>query len=523
MKTYFWKIFVFLFLPVVLTGCIKNDIPYPHIRQLILSLEARGEEKPALIDSANLIATVYLDERVDIESVSFREFTYSENAECSENLLEGTYDLTRPIIVTLHRYYDYQWIVRAEQNIVRYFEVEGQIGETEINVDTHRIIVKVPVTADLSDLTLNRIKLGPAQVTQLTPDIQPGKIDLSKPFRVAVFCHGRTEYWYIVAEKTEMLVTTTAADAWSQVLWAYGQGPADGKNGFQYKESSSSEWIDVPAEYVQNNQGTFYCRVPHLTPLTEYSVRAVSGKEIGNEIKVTTQATADIPDGDFEQWWLNGKIWCPWNKNGDRFWDTGNTGTAVMGQSNVVPTDYTPSGSGKAAELSTGFFGIAGIGKLGAGSIFTGSFAKVDGTNGILDFGRPWTLRPTKLRGYYRYKSEPINYASAEWANLKGRPDSCHIYVALTDWTAPYQIRTNPKNRNLFDKNASYVIGYGELINGETMDGYKEFEIEIDYRTTTVMPSYMLITCAASKYGDYFTGGVGSTLWVDQLSFMWDY
>ncbi len=148
---------------------------------------------------------------------------------------------------------------------------------------------------------------------------------------------------------------------------------------------------------------------------------------------------------------------------------------------------------------------------------------KVDGTNGILDFGRPWNLRPTKLKGYYQYKTADIDYASAELEYLKGRPDSCHIYVALTDWTAPFEIRTNPKNRNLFDKNADYVIGYGELVFGGTMDGYQPFEIEINYRSTSRVPSYMQITAAASKYGDYFTGGAGAVLYVDEFSFDYDY
>lgn len=117
----------------------------------------------------------------------------------------------------------------------------------------------------------------------------------------------------------------------------------------------------------------------------------------------------------------------------------------------------------------------------------------------------------------------PIDYASAEFNHLKGVPDSCHIYVALTDWTAPYEIRTNPKNRNLFNKDADYVIAYGELISGADMDSYKPFEIVLNYKDTSKVPSYIQITCSASKYGDYFTGGNGSKLWVDQFTFDWDY
>lgn len=523
-KKYNLPILVFsLFVLAIGSGCIKNDIPYPHIKQLILSLSADGEIRRADIDSTQLVATVYLDEDVDIEKVSFNEFSYTDGAECSVNLLEGEYDLSRPFVVTLHKYYDYQWLIVGSQDILRYFEVEGQIGDTEINADACRVVVKVPESADLSALVLRRVKLGPAGITTITPALEPGVIDLSKPMIVDVISHGRTQKWMIMAERTTQIVATTGADAWANVVWVYGQGQAERNNGFEYKKAGESTWTKVPEQYVTTNQGVFFCYIPHLESLTEYVVRAVSEGEPGNEIKVTTTATEDIPDGDFEQWWLNGKIWCPWNKDGLQFWDTGNTGTAVLGQSNAVPTDYTPTGTGKAAELSTGFFGIAGIGKLGAGSIFTGKFAKVDGTNGILNFGQPWRLRPTRLKGYFRYKTANINYASTEFTDLKGRPDTCHIYVALTDWTAPYEIRTNPKNRNLFDKNASYVIAYGDLQCGETMDAYAEFTIDIDYRDKLKEPSYLLITCAASKYGDYFTGGVGATLWVDNLYFEWDY
>ncbi len=132
-------------------------------------------------------------------------------------------------------------------------------------------------------------------------------------------------------------------------------------------------------------------------------------------------------------------------------------------------------------------------------------------------------VRPTKLRGYYQYTTGPIDYTNKEMTDLKGQPDTCSIYIAMTDWTAPYEIRTNPSNRQLFDKNASYVIGYGELERATSMDAYEEFEIELKYRSTSIMPSFIMITCASSKYGDYFTGSTSSVLYVDQLSLDYDY
>ena len=77
---------------------------------------------------------------------------------------------------------------------------------------------------------------------------------------------------------------------------------------------------------------------------------------------------------------------------------------------------------------------MAGIGKFGAGNLFIGEFKRVDGTNGVLDFGKPFTARTTKLKGYYKYTTAPINYASSDFEALRGKPDTCSIYIVLGDW-----------------------------------------------------------------------------------------
>ncbi len=508
-----------------LWGCIENDLPYPRIQDNILKIEAAGQKSPARIDSTNLTATIYLDELTDIQAVQFTEFEYSSGAICDKDLLAGTWDLSVPMTVEISRYQSYQWMISAEQEIERYFTIAGQIGQTVIDAVGRRIIVNVPENANLSALEITGIKLGPADITTLSPSYRTGStIDLSSPKRIEVTAWGRTEDWTVYVQRIAQVVSTTAVDPWSMVVWAYGQGPADSDNYFEYKEQGASSWTEVPRSEIIKNQGVFSCCIKHLKPLTIYTVRSRSGDNIGNEMTVTTQATETLPDGSFDNWWKNGKVWCPWDENGTPFWDTGNKGATTLGEGNVNPSDYVPAGlSGQSAELKTEFKGIAGIGKLAAGSVFTGSYRKTDGTNGILDFGRPWTVRPTKLRGYYQYTTGDINYSNKEMEYLKGRPDTCSIYIAVTDWTAPYEIRTNPANRQLFDKNASYVIGYGALERSSSMSAYEEFEIELNYRNTALQPSYIMITCASSKYGDYFTGSSQSVLYVDQLSLDYDY
>ena len=507
-----------------LAGCIHNDLPYPTITQTITSLVAVGQSRDAYIDSLGLRATVYLEETTDIQNVRFSEFKVSAGGEADINLLEGSYDLQKPLFVSITRFQTYIWEINAVQNIERYFSVVGQVGESVIDPAACRVIVYLPANSDLTDIKIDEMKLGPEGITTYLPNVTEGGIDLTHPMRIEVICHNRTEYWTIYAELVEQTVGTDNAVAWSEVVWAYGSCEADKEGSFQYKRRDSENWVDIDPSWLTQNGGALTCYIPHLDPLTSYDVRAISGEEIGNVITVTTDDTMDLPDGSFDQWWLkDNKIWCPWDEGGVPYWDTGNTGAATLGQSNVVPTEHTVTGKGLAAELNTKFVGLFGLGKLGAGSIYTGSFAKVDGTNGILDFGREFSLRPTKLKGYYQYQTKDIDYTNSELTDLKGRPDTCHIYIALTDWTAPYQIRTNPNNRQLFNKDADYIIAYGELLYSGVMDDYQPFEIKLEYKDYFTKPTYIQITCAASKYGDFFTGANGAVLYVDEFSLDYDY
>lgn len=520
--------FLFVMFLCISAGCIHNDLPYPKLQQNITSIEVVGQISPTQIDSANLTATVFLSEDVDIYNVSFDNFNFTPGAEVEPNLAEGTYDLSTPLIVNITKYQTYQWIIKAVQNIERYFTIDGQIGETTIDAVSQTIIVQVPSTSKVNALKVTSIKLGPTGHTTLSPAIIAGNTyDFSQPFRVEVNSWNRKDEWTIYVERVQQTVNTDNVVIGSQVIWVYGSCEADKKGSFQYRKKGESDWTTINESWLKQNGGALSCYIPHLEPLTSYEVRAFTPAENGNVINITTDETMDLPDGSFDQWWLkDNKIWFPWNEGGTPYWDTGNTGAATLGQSNVVPSDHTVTGTGKAAELNTKFIGLFGIGKLGAGSIYTGSFKKVDGTNGILDFGRPFNLRPIKLRGYYQYKSVDIDYASRSNPDLQymiGKPDTCHIYFALTDWTAPYEIRTNPNNRQLFNKDADYVIAYGELVYSGNMDNYAPFEIELKYKDLFTRPSYLQITCAASKYGDFFTGGNGSVLYVDEFSLDYDY
>ena len=158
---------------------------------------------------------------------------------------------------------------------------------------------------------------------------------------------------------------------------------------------------------------------------------------------------------------------------------------------------------------------------LAAGNIYTGKFIATSGLGASLDWGVPFTSRPLALKGWYKYQPKTINMVKSPYENLKGQTDICQIQILLTDWEKPFTVDTNTGTFVDFE-NDTHIIAYGKFETSASSSSYQEFSIELDYRDKTRTPKYIVITACASKYGDYFTGGVGSTLYVDEFEFVYD-
>jgi hypothetical protein len=132
-------------------------------------------------------------------------------------------------------------------------------------------------------------------------------------------------------------------------------------------------------------------------------------------------------------------------------------------------------------------------------------------------------LHPTKLKGYYKYKTGAINYTDDTMKDMLGQPDNMSIYIALGDWSEPVEIRTNPKNRKVFDVNDPHIIAYKAIETSVEQLEYIPFELELDYRSTSRVPNYIIVIASSSRWGDYFTGSTESVLCIDEFSLEWDY
>ena len=161
--------------------------------------------------------------------------------------------------------------------------------------------------------------------------------------------------------------------------------------------------------------------------------------------------------------------------------------------------------------------------KFAAASLYTGKFGALVGTSGAwLNWGVPFTSRPTALKGYMQYAPKAIN---RKGSNLpagtpgEGEMDQCGMYCALL--SESLVVDNTKMNEFPNFETDSRVIAYGSLPaeqNVHSNNQWKEVNIPLVYRTLTKKPTHLLIVFSASKYGDYFHGGEGSTLYLDDFS-----
>ncbi len=533
---------------VGLSGCLKNDIPYPVVELEFLSLAGEGfTVGPTGIDRAASKITLSLEEATDIRRVKITEYTLNnEEAKCSVDLLKSPFDMRTPLAVTLSLYQSYDWVIEAEQQIVRTFTVEGQIGETEWDLKNHIARVYVPEKGfDLNQVCVTSLKLGPEGVT--TMSITAEELTSFESVRfVDITYHGDIkERWYLYVIPTEVTVELLAADAWSQVIWLKGMGQSGSQRGFRYRPLGEEEWQEVPE--VKEEGGTFTARLA-VNEESSYEVKAYCGEDETAPRTVTTEGIASLPNSGLEDWCTIKDIVYPYllEDQENPFWGTGNVGAAAVGATltDKYPEPRPDSEGDYCARLQSQYANLAGIGKFAAGNLYVGKYVKNAGTNGIVAFGHPFTLRPTALRFWLKYNCgtvDRIEKLPAGESLQAGDPDIGVIYVALGTWSKEeygyteekgtptlYGTDTSPviiDTRNeatFFDPHGKDVVGYGEMLLRSNVDGWTQITLPIDYVATDIKPTHIVITFSASRYGDYFTGSTQSVMWLDDIELLYN-
>lgn len=305
----------------------------------------------------------------------------------------------------------------------------------------------------------------------------------------------------------------------------------------QYREKNREEWINFENKLAITRAGENTVELKGLKSNTVYECRLVDDMIAEGEysfvssiVEFKTEEEYILPNASMEEWWQNGKAWYPYNQEED-FWDTGNKGsTTISSTDNLTVSSTVIKHTGeKSACLTSKFVGLAGvIGKHGAASLFTGVFAGTEQTtHGIIDLGREYNgSHPTALRVWVNYRPKTADKGGNDKYIKKGELDKGQIYIALS--TEIHRARTYVPSTLITQENLpSTFIAY----NQKTFEGdfgadntLEEVVIPFEYFESahTQAPRYLIILCAASKYGDYFSGGEGSQMYVDDFELIYE-
>lgn len=305
-------------------------------------------------------------------------------------------------------------------------------------------------------------------------------------------------------------------------------------------QTDSEEWKNFGSAF-SITEGTQEVKLQNLATGTEYEVKAIAGDWIEDisryryetdPVSFTTESYYPIPNGSLESWSQTSKYWEPFAKDSvNSCWDTGNEGSTLLGTENVTMQESDIKHNGLySAKLQTKL--IQNL-KMAAGNLFIGEFKKASmiPMGAQLTFGKPFNgSHPTALKVWMKYDPVTVDERDSSCPDnsfQKGNMDNGQIYVAIA--SSPSEIDTS--NKDYFKPEASNILAYGETTFTSSVGGGSELvevTIPIHYdgiyegRANKFAATNLIIVCSSSKYGDYYTGGVGSIMYLDDFQLVYD-
>lgn len=356
------------------------------------------------------------------------------------------------------------------------------------------------------------------------------------------------------SEKSSLLRTQGVFDAETTDAWndgaqlrayVFDEAAADVK--ILYRERGTEEWIEAAA--AASIQGGVYAAPATLRPNTPYECRLHFGQKPVNgasEQRIEVLGP-QVSNAGFEIWSGSAPL-LPYASEADQWWDTGNHGAATLG-GNVTThvSDPRPGSTGtKAACLDSQFVGLGSLGKFAAGNLFIGKYGGTNGTNGVIAFGKPFDFahRPRQLTFWYKGTVGTIDRSDGNIAPPvgKGDTDVAQVYICLCKMTGPHIIDTRDKDTffdpasttvsyctgeinksSKNDRTDGRIIAYGLWENQVSSAGWTKITVPLIYHEEWEgdVPTYLMLTASASKYGDYFAGSTGSVMYLDDFELVY--
>ncbi|MCD8166585.1 MAG: DUF4493 domain-containing protein [Bacteroides sp.] len=292
-------------------------------------------------------------------------------------------------------------------------------------------------------------------------------------------------------------------DIWAKraTLYATVEGSDATDPIFSYRRYGTSTWATVTGTRDGN---TLVAQVSGLLDAATYEY-CVEIEGISSDIiQFTTEEAIQLPNSSFEHYYTSSRKIYFNEQGGEMFWDSGNSGTGTYGvNATTFDTTYKHEGLGSAKLASTVVNAVI-ITKFAAGNIFAGQYKSTSiapaGAN--IDWGRPFTSRPAKLTGWYRYETGTINYTDKTLTEemqddiaANDNNDIATIFVALGDWDNVVSIKSQNRPDDMFyPLEDDHVIAYGafERRTSTTVDNMEQFEINLEYFHPDRKPTHII-------------------------------
>lgn len=516
----------------LLVSCtFKNDMSFPMLQGQITAFVVEGQ-KSVTINPENQTVEVLLEETAEIKDLEVLEFAISDKTTTDD--APGQFvDLSKPMNVLLKTYpgQEYMWTITASQPIERYVRCSGLI-DAVFDAKNQKVLVYVVEKQPLEEIVFDAMKLGPetSQIISTTghDNATSGSVTRKVDFPMTLDCTLSREFkvlykgveydWTMTCIHRAIQNEIKTVDAWTYHAVVTGDYNGEGTPYYEYRKASDQNWTRF--DEVSVSGVTVTADITGLDEGAEYAVRLVSDGVVGAEFSFKTDVPVQLPGMGFNDWYYggnNGKTWYPYSEGDPNpCWDTANPGVSSLIDNTTVP-EYDHKVEGDAAAKMESSYAVV---KFAAGNIFSGKFAKFESFTAYLDWGIPFTSRPYSLKGWYDYNPGIVdNVDKTKYPEMLGKPDFMHLQVVLVaDESAGPIVVDSSKPEKLNFKTDPRVIAHAEIISDVDTDGYLEFELPLVYRDNRT-PAYAIIVASASYRGDYFTGAVGSTLYVDGFSF----
>jgi len=276
--------------------------------------------------------------------------------------------------------------------------------------------------------------------------------------------------------------------------------------------------FNQPVTYVVTSESGEYRRV--------YTVQAISSTIFNYYFENWKQANSAFAYENPVEYNEEGKEYTPWDSSshGIVFYKQYPTAaeypihsTTESYQGKYAAEMVTQEGPGPVAG------GILYI-PIIAGSLFTGKLEPLSAlVNPLMatEFGQPFTDKPLRMRGYYKYKAGTAAYVNPDGSTTTSVKDSCAVYsvfykvddsLKTLDGT---NVRTHP---NI----VAMAMMPDENRAGSEGSDFAHFDIPFEYKDGAVVDfennNYKLaIVLSSSFYGDRYEGSPGSRLVVDAV------